>query len=69
VRHGCPSGKVIQSSRVEAQFVMLCLWREAQGTGKKVPKRAYECRRCGGWHLTSMTEEEYDKKNPRQSEA
>lgn len=71
MRHGCPTGKVSHPTQVEAQFVLLCLWREAQDRpGKKVPVRAYPCSRgCGGWHLTRMTEEEYNKKNPRQAEA
>ena len=77
MRAGCPTGKVIHTSKTEAQFVLLCLWREAQGKpGKKAPKRAYECDRgCGGWHLTSMTDEQYQsrkrhndhqRKKPRQ---
>lgn len=28
-------------------------------TKKKKPIRAYECKRCSGWHLTSKTYEEY----------
>ncbi len=27
----------------------------------KKPNRAYECRKCGGWHLTSM---DYNKEKP-----
>jgi uncharacterized protein YlaI len=29
------------------------------GEEKKRPIRAYECRHCSGWHLTSKTVEEY----------
>lgn len=28
--------------------------------GNKKPIRAYECQKCGGWHLTSKTIEEYE---------
>jgi uncharacterized protein (DUF3820 family) len=28
----------------------------------KKPVRAYECDKCGGWHLTSLTLEEYEVK-------
>lgn len=28
--------------------------RKARHPGKKIPKRAYYCEECGGWHLTSM---------------
>lgn len=27
------------------------------------PTRSYECGACHGWHLTSMTEEEYENQN------
>lgn len=28
---------------------------------QKKPVRAYECTKCGGWHLTSISYEEYEK--------
>lgn len=34
--------------------------REKEQKNKK-PVRAYECKKCGGWHLTSIPLEEYEQ--------
>jgi uncharacterized protein YlaI len=33
--------------------------KNKNGEERKQPIRAYECRNCSGWHLTSKTVEEY----------
>ena len=37
--------------------------RIAETESKQKPQRAYECSKCGGWHLTSKTIEEYKEKS------
>lgn len=34
----------------------------------KKPVRAYECIKCGGWHLTSISFEEYEKRQTENSD-
>ena len=38
---------------------MLRQIQERSPKGVKQPKSAYECEKCGGWHLTSMTKFQY----------
>jgi hypothetical protein len=48
----CPSGKVQYEKKIEA---LLCIvhW-ELKDDGHPRPRRAYECKLCGAWHLTKQ---------------
>jgi hypothetical protein len=48
----CPSGKVAFNDRLRALFALVKLKRLDEG--QRLPKRAYQCSRCGRWHLTSQ---------------
>ena len=49
-------GKVDYASRVEAELVLSRITRQEapKKIGRLTPGRAYQCGRCGGWHLTSQ---------------
>ncbi len=54
-----PTGKRIFISEKDAKLEI----RRIQGLeqdGKK-PERSYECEKCGGWHITSIPHEEWEK--------
>jgi hypothetical protein len=56
----CPdTNKIILISEKEAKAEL----RRIQNLDNhdKKPTRAYECEKCGGWHLTSIDFEEYEK--------
>lgn len=48
-------------SKKEAKAVVKSIARHSRRDKK--PKRAYQCPRCGNWHLTSMSIEEYRTNN------
>jgi len=52
-------GKKRYDDRETAEIALGHIRRNS--TRKKKPKRAYLCHKCGGWHLTSMTQSEIDK--------
>ncbi len=51
--------KVIYPSEKDAKHEINKIKSYMQG-GKK-PERAYECEKCGGWHLTSIPHEQWEK--------
>lgn len=48
---------------------MLRRIQETMPKGVKRPKSAYECEKCGGWHLTSMTKRKYNQIKKNQNHA
>lgn len=48
-----PCSKLTYSTRESAVRSMRHIRAKAR-PGRRVPIRTYECRACGGWHLTSM---------------
>ena len=53
------SNKIIFISEKEAKFEINRI-RDLEQENKK-PIRAYECEKCSGWHLTSISFEQYEK--------
>lgn len=51
----CPTGKIRYRNENRAQRALGSAWR-AFRPARKLECRAYQCDRCGGWHLTSMPE-------------
>ncbi len=49
----CPSGKVRYHDRIKAQLVLASI-RKKHERRPKGERRAYECPKCHGWHLTSQ---------------
>jgi uncharacterized protein (DUF3820 family) len=62
-----PCDKITYTSESDAKRVLKSI-REQEQSHKK-PIRAYECNKCGGWHLTSKTIEEYKSKLAKQEKA
>lgn len=55
----CETGKHRFETKREAGKRAAEINRENKKTGKKDRLRAYECDRCSGFHLTSMTKRQY----------
>ena len=53
-------GKMSFLSEKDAKFKINKI-RDVEQEDKK-PIRAYECEKCGGWHLTSIPYEQWEKK-------
>ncbi len=54
----CPdTDKIIFISQKDAKYEIRRIQQLVQ-EGKK-PSRSYECKKCGGWHLTSMPYDEW----------
>lgn len=50
-----PCHKRAYATKEEARSFLVPLWRKAKkGEKSKLPRRAYQCLRCGFWHLTSQ---------------
>jgi hypothetical protein len=60
----CPTGKQRFADRVAALLALADSFRKAKGRRNEV--RAYECGRCGGWHLTSKALYVRPELEPRQ---
>ncbi len=54
------TGKLIYPSQKDAKYEINRI-QKLSGVYKK-PKRSYECEFCGGWHLTSISMEDWKKK-------
>lgn len=52
--------KLVFPSKKDAKFALNQIKEEKQE--HKKPVRTYECERCGGWHLTSISHEEWEKR-------
>lgn len=55
---GCKTGKTrYRTERIAKAVLTDCLIKQAfNERTKRRERRAYECRFCGGWHLTSKPE-------------
>ena len=52
----CPSGKRCYDSESLARSMLKMIQAE-RAYSEKVERHAYECTRCGQWHLTSMDQQ------------
>lgn len=53
-RRKCPTtGKVRYLDRIAAQLALADIQRQDRTSRPKGEKRAYYCKACQGWHLTS----------------
>lgn len=58
----CPTHKRPYTSESQADSVLGRIWRRAWRRPGKLPRRAYACELCGGWHLTSLPLSDYQQK-------
>jgi hypothetical protein len=56
-----PCDKVTYCSKKDANIVLRKIIE--MGGNHRKPIRSYECNRCGGWHLTSWTWEDYKQRS------
>lgn len=57
----CRSGKIGYPDRKAAYWALLTMWRQhSKGRTERRERNAYLCTRCGQWHLTSLTQAEWD---------
>lgn len=54
----CPK-KTFATKKMAMEAIVKNPRKDKNGEERKRPIRAYECRNCSGWHLTSKTVEEY----------
>lgn len=56
----CATGKRTYATKREADDTLDALRVHTRRMGRKRPRRAYPCDRCGGWHLTAQTWRQHD---------
>lgn len=61
---GCPSGKVRYGTQTDADWAVVHAADTHAAEGRaKLEARAYPCRDCRGWHLTSIAREDRGGRN------
>jgi len=52
----CPTRKRIYATRGEAETFIAVIRKSTRrrDPARVIPQRAYECPKCGGWHLTAL---------------